>query len=175
MDFKYNNMRDFILSLSSNIEIASCICYGLDLETGPQLSEVIPYIEHHGIRTPIAVKLEEQLSKNISKHHTTLLHDSSSSLNSWLQYVRPAHDLCVINTVGSEDDRVKLVRDLLIYNRKQKTKFILLDPSSLPGFGLCKFDQSGYDLLKVSIGGSIYSLYYLDIVYEVLENTSDKN
>lgn len=175
MDFSYNTMRDFILSLSSNIEIASCICYGLDLNTGPELSEAIPYIEHHGIRAPIAIKLEEELSKKISKHHTTLLHDSASNLDSWLHYVRPSHDLCVINAVGSDDERVRLVRDLLIYNRKQKTKFILLDVSSLIGLGLPKFDHSGYSFLNIRIGGIHYSLYYLDIVFELLENTSDKN
>lgn len=176
MDFKYNSMRDFILSLCSNIEIASCICYGLDLETGPELSEVVPYIEHHGIRSPISIKLEEELSKKISKQHTTLLHDSPSGLNSWLHYIKPCHDLCVINPVGSETERMRLLRDIIVYNRNEKTKFILLNTLATNGLGLPKFTQSTcYDQLELSIGGSLYSLYYLDIVYQILENTSDKS
>lgn len=175
MHFKYDKMSDFLLKLSSSIEIASCICYGLDLNVGPQVSEIIPYLEHHAIRAPITERLEEDLSKSINKHHTTLLHDDSSYLTSWLNYVRPSHDLSIINVVGSEAERPRLVRDLLIYNIKQETKFIVLNDQSWHSTEVPMFDNTPYSLIQLNIENTVYSLFYLDIVYNTLDNTSDKN
>lgn len=175
MHFKYDKISDFLIKLSSNIEIASCICFGLDLNVGPQVSEIIPYLEQHAIRAPITERLEEDLSKSISKHHTTLLHDDSSSLTSWLNYVRPSHDICFINCVGSDAERPRLVRDLLIYNIKQETKFIVLQNDSWHSAEVPMFDNTAYSLLNLNIGNRLYTLFYLDIVYKLLDNTSDKN
>ena len=67
MYFKYDNMSDFLIKLSSNIEIVSCICYGIDTNVGSQVSDIIPYLEHHAIRDAITEKMEEELSKKINK------------------------------------------------------------------------------------------------------------
>ncbi len=175
MCFKYDDMGSFLLKISSSIEIASCICYGIDLEAGPQVSDVIPYLEHHAIRTPITEKLEEDLSKKVSKHHTTLLHDNSSSLTSWLNYVRPSHDLSIINVLGADDERNNLVRDLLIYSSKEQTKFILLNNKVWYSSEVTMFDHSEYNPMSVVIGETPFTLFYLDIVFKLLNNTSDKN
>ena len=175
MHFKYDNMSDFIIKLSSNIEIVSCICYGINLDVGPQVSQVLPYLEHHSIRCAITEKLEEQLSNKISKHHTTLLHDSYSYLSSWLNYVRPSHDLAIINNVGSDIDRYKVIRDIIIYSIKQETKFILLDLDNWFSTEVPMFDNTGYSLINLNIGDKAYRLFYTDIVYNLLNNTSDKN
>jgi hypothetical protein len=175
MYFKYDNISDFLIKLSSNIEIVSCICYGIDTNVGSQVSDIIPYLEHHAIRDAITEKMEEELSKKINKHHTTLLHDSSSYLTSWLNYVRPSHDFAIINTIGPAENRYGLVRDIVIYSIKQKTKFILLDHQNWPTSDVPMFDNSGYSLISVQIEDRPYYLFYTDIVYNLLNNTSDNN
>ncbi len=147
--------------------------FGIDLCTGKALSDIVSYLEYHDIRSAISEKLEEELSKEISKTHKTILHEEAITLIEYLNYIDPNYDMCIIESIGSENIRDRLIRDLIIYNIKQKTKFILINNDVLSNSCSSVIRSTPYQGVKINTENKEYTLFYLDVVFISLNNDLD--
>lgn len=147
-------MQEILKILNNNFKLYTCCQVGIDTTISALFSEMYDmtlFIDSNSDWS------EKAYPKSISTEK--LFYTEPSEVFEYLDYYSPRFDILYVHDRNSLDFQRKIIN---IFT-KNKTKVILAHPNTF------KFDSTGYSEISIKDEEGEYRLYYLDILYNAID------